>query len=484
MMIISSNDTILTNGDGRKIFGDATALRDDYSLCALLRALVLKNESHEDLYALADKTKIYCDDKYGVSDVEDVMEDVDCPICIIEYGSDWEEASDICEEATNRGWETFDNPPYYLNRYLSQIVPTKVFIHREDKRVLAVVKDGIKLKWVRAFCSLLWVVFPWYFPEDKKDDFIPFFKAISVDNKDISEEEAKRVFVEYVNSAAAGIDLRAIGTRRLLQGIADVTRIAQINAARSSISELERMITDATTRLRNAYSQLDDNKTILKGLEMLDPQKDDEVFEFFETHKNVSVESRSGSDLVYSVTDTLEFFDKAELKTILENEYSWAREFRDQDIKWIKTLLLEERGIVRVNAAFNLKNMSLVSPRRGDWRERDAMPNPHIYYHACSGGNDQYYSEYAKKGEWQLAIEQSISATKNWAPGDSTVSKELFRWLIENENVKCVFVTDGSPLEEVTPDCKLVTIGEYKNIVKKKIEDEKAQKESEEATNG
>lgn len=487
-MTISSNDTILTNGDGRRIFGDATAFREDFSLCALFRAIVLMNESHEDIEALVEKTRVCSDDKYEVDSVVDFLQyDSYYPLAFIEYCGDWDDdVVDIEGHAAGYGWETFDAPPYFLNRYLSQISPTKVYINREKKKVCAIVKGSIRLRWVQAFCSMLWVVLPWYFPGDKKEEFVPFFRSISVDNKDISEADAKKALIDYVNRAAATIDIRSMGMRRVLTGVADTARKNQIEGARNAVRELERLIRDKTAQLQNAYSEIDSQKLILKGLEMLDPQKDDDFFEFFDNHRNVSVEDRSGTDLVYSVTDTLEFYDEDELRSTLANKYSWARDFNKKDIEWIKTLLLEKRGIVRINACFTLRNMALVVPRRGDCRDRDTMPNPHIFYHACSGGNEKYYSEYAKTGEWQLAIEQSIAATKNWAPGDSTVSQEMFSWLIKNEEAKCIFVTDGSPLEGVTSDCKLVTIREYKDIVKKKIESENAQKvkESEETING
>ena len=58
----------------------------------------------------------------------------------------------------------------------------------------------------------------------------------------------------------------------------------------------------------------------------------------------------------------------------------------------------------------------------------------------------------------------------------------MFRWIGNNETVPCIYVSDGSPIERVTDDMKLVTFAEFKKIV----DGAKAReaKESEEVNNG
>lgn len=93
----------------------------------------------------------------------------------------------------------------------------------------------------------------------------------------------------------------------------------------------------------------------------------------------------------------------------------------------------------------------------------DLMPHPHIYFYRCAGGNDQYYSKYADSGEWQLAIEQAIGATKNLNFGDSTVMGEMIEWLDNNRKTRCIKLADGDTMVSVEEFIKMLNEGEEKH---------------------
>ena len=93
----------------------------------------------------------------------------------------------------------------------------------------------------------------------------------------------------------------------------------------------------------------------------------------------------------------------------------------------------------------------------------DVLPHPHIYFYHCAGGNDQYYSKYADSGEWQLAIEQAIGATKNLNFGDSTVVGRMIRWLDSHRNVRCIKLADSDKIVSVNEFLKILNEGEQQN---------------------
>lgn len=475
-MFIHANETQLTNREAGNIFGDAASYNGDYSLSALFRAIVVNHDDCTDIQKLPDMVLVRYRNVDCGDTVNYIMRELSEAISIIAYDGSFQgleiEAPD--------GWETFDAPPYYLNRYLSQTTRSKVYINREEKRVVAVVERRVKAEWIQSFCSMLWVVLPWYYPE-KNDDVIKFFKSISIGNKEVSDEQAKQIVIDYANAAAKKLNIRDITLHCLLDGVADRARQESIKTNQSRVNDLMSSIEDLSRQLSRRYEEYATASAVLQGLEKMEPKSDDSFFQFFRQHNNIRIERISGMTLYYGVTDTLEFYDEEEARILFENKNSWAHSYNEDYLTILKTIFVDKRGIFRVSADFSLGDMKMVSSIKGQYPEEESMPNPHIYNYACNGANGQYYSKYAKTGDWDLAIEQSISATKNWSVGDSAVGKRMFSWIRDYDDVKCIYATDGSPMEGVTDDCKLISFREYKELIANKLRQEAEEAEANKA---
>lgn len=477
-MQISSERMKLTNREVADILGSVTSLDYDSSLTGLLRAIVINHEEGINIEELKNKSQISMQRDVGdTSEIEYFMTEFTCPIVIAEVSHNFN-----LIDPKVKGWTTFDSSPLYLNHYWSQIVKSKVYINESLKRVVAFVDKRITHIWVQAFESMLWAVLPWYFPE-RTDEVISFFRKLSVGNKEVGEEEAQNILIQYVNSAAEKIDLRSNRLHKLLDGLADVTRQNNIKTQKDMIARFESDIQNYMSELECAYGELESAQTVLNGLINSPPEGDDELFNFFDQHKNISILGITSDNIRYGVDDTLEFYDESEAEKLFENKKGWAvSRFNSSDLKYLKDIFINKRGIIRISATFILNHLKLVTPKRGEHPVPDSMPNPHIFYHACSGGNDKYYSKFAKENQWDLGIEQSISATKNWSVGDTVVGEEMFRWIINSVN-PFIYVTDGTPIERVVPGMRLVSYKVFKEIIDK-ADKEAASKESEEQNNG
>lgn len=468
-MVVDYNETILTSEETSELFKQASPFDGDYSLHALYRAIVLEHESiggAADISTLKEKSVVK---QFRIAEDPSIntIVDGDYPICLIKYFGDNFQNTAIDSE----GWESIDSAICPLNRFLSQTAPSKVYINRDSRRVIAIVKGTISAAWIQSFESMLWLMLPWYYPE-RNDEEIKFFKSISTGKNAPSESEAKQNLIAYVNSVAEKHNVRDVQLHALLDGVQDSYRQSQLQEYSDQRDTIKEEINDYTAYLQNKYRRLMEVMEIIKGLELLPPEEDGAWFDFFKQHKNVKITEVSGADIFYSVVDTLEFYDEDEVKLLLDNKTSWASEYKAM-LPMLKTIFIEKRGIFRVNACFKLLNLSLVVPVKRKQADNGGMPNPHIYNYACSGGNDQYYSQYANEGNWDLAIEQSIAATKNWAAGDAAVGRKMFDWISVNSTVPCIYVTDGSPMTNgVTTDARLVSLEEYAEIIRKKTEQE------------
>jgi hypothetical protein len=172
------------------------------------------------------------------------------------------------------------------------------------------------------------------------------------------------------------------------------------------------------------------------------------------------------------VNETLEFYDLDEFNRISENSHSFLHDFLDSTVRGIRAIFGERKGVIRVDAEFTLQNFKAILSREGDHSTENSMPNPHIYFFGCDGANGQYYSQYAESGEWDLAIEQAIAATKNLNWGDSTVCKRMLRWIEENAYTPFIYVDNGTPIEKVTKDMKLVSFMDFLTLIEPKEQEE------------
>lgn len=467
-MRITSDKIALLNNDANEFFGDFVSMDGDSSLAGLLRAIVVK---------------------YSGADVKDFRRlsalmhkrvrsevDMQCALSDAYEGSTTIAVCTGCfeNEISMDGWAssiTIDGKPFPVHTYLSQFAKTKIYINESKKAIVAFVDRHVNHVWIQAFESVLCRLMPWYFPTKLPEEEVKFVVAIAVDNKN---ENAESVLVEYINEAYEMMDLRSLNLHRMLDGVADRLRQSEMTRLTNKITDTRRYIDDYYSHIVNYRNQLDKDVLALQALELTPPTEDNAMYDFFFSHKQLSLHEVTDSRLKFSVDDTLEFYDEDELRRIIKNKGSYIHSYTKETLEIIKAIFLERRGIVRTSAVFVLDNMRYVNSRKSEKYIEDAMPQPHIFWYGCNGGNGQYYTEYGDKGEWDMGIEQAIAATKNLNWGDSTVCRRMLAWIEENPRNRWIYVNDGSPMECVTPESRLVSLKEFKELLAKLKESENA----------
>lgn len=464
-MQISRERMTLVGDDANELLGNCQAIDNDWSIYALIRAIVLKygNCGIEDLAANVEvmyahvhrptEMKALLSDTYK----NNALTIVTCTNCFdeaIDGGFDWKTQF------------TFNSKPFPVNQYLSQFGRTKIYLNEKQKRLVAFVDRRVTNVWIQALESLICRLMPWYYPADLPEEELKFYTSIAVDNKMITPEEKIDIFVRYVNKIAENINFRDFKLHKLLDGIADKARQSRISTLNNAVTNTRTAINNLMIDIESQYKLLDENLLELRALENVEPESNNAMFTFFSNHKQIHLIYVFDNSIRFGVDDTLEFYDEEEFSRLLDNQRSFLYEFDEKVRKGLAAIFLEHKGVLRVNAVFDLHQFRLVNPRQGDYSISAAMPNPHIYFYGCSGGNGQYYSQYANSGDWDLGIEQAISATKNLNWGDSTVCKHMISWLQNNKTHPCVYVTDKLlPIEKVTKEMRLVTFQDFIKMI-------------------
>ena len=456
---------ILVGDDANEVLGGCQPIDNDWSIDALVRAIVLKygNFDVEDLAVnvMVERRRarsrtdmeLYLSDSYR----NEALTIVECLNCFDENadgGSEWKTEF------------TFGGKPFPVSQYLSQFGRTKIYLSERQKRLVAFVDRRATNIWVQALESVMCRLMPWYYPADLPEEEQKFYRSIAVDNKAVTPEEKVEIFVRYVNEVAENINFRDFKLHRLLDGIVDRARQARISSLSTTVSNTRTSIARLINDLTRHYHTLDANLLELNALENAEPESNDAMFTFFSTHKQVHLLDVYDNSLRFGVDDTLEFYDEDEFSRMLRSTRSFLYEYDKNTRKGLKAIFADHKGVIRVNAVFDLQQFKLVTPRQNEAFVTEAMPNPHIYFYGCSGGNDQYYSQYAENGDWDLGIEQAISATKNLAWGDRVVCTRMINWLRNNDAYPCIYVAEKlQPIDRVTKEMKLVTFQDFLRMI-------------------
>ena len=448
----------LVSREADNVLGGANSINGDFSLAALLRAIIIdRTEWTIDSVIKGSSVFLY---RIGADrDIEAAFDTDSYAVIICETRNGY-----FPSELTYDGWKALDEAPYPISRYLSQFVKTRVFVNEAKKRVVAAVERTATAKWVQGFISTFPRMLTWYFTSELSAEEQAFFKAISVNNKDISEAEAANIFVEYINRAAAKLDFRDISLHKHLDGYAKEIRETQLSSFNSDIRSIQNTIRRHQNELGDLYNRLSNSQRMLKALEDSPEESSTELFDFFSSHKCLDVVYARGDNIKFGITETLEFYDEDEFKSVYERKSSYMHTVASSDEipRVMNAIFAEHKGVFVTNAVFSLGSMRYISMHEELSRD-DVLPHPHIYFFRCSGGNDQYYSKYADSGEWQLAIEQAIGATKNLNFGDSTVVGKMIRWLEGHRDVCCIKLANSDRVVSVREFLKILNEGEQQN---------------------
>ena len=460
-MLISKERIKILSAEANVVFGEPTAVRGDYSLAALLRAIVINRSEDDSPEHMADNSHVYV---WSIDDESDVTYAMECDEYAISIGET--KNGYFPKDYSAEGWVALDEAPYPVNKYLSQIVKTRIFVNSEKRRVVAFVERIAIEKWTQAFMSVLPRVLTWYFPSSLSDEENAFFKSISIGNKDVTAEQAEHNFIKYTDNAVEKIDLRTISLHKFLDGYEDTVKTRRIREYRNNISSISNDIENVKRNLANLYSRYEDTANALHAMEAVPQTGSTALYDFFNSHKCLSVIYTDEQNIRFGVTETIEYYDKDEFERVSENTSSYIHRSckSPETLMALKAIFSEERGKFVTNAVFDLESMRLIEMVRFEQSDANTLPHPHIYFYGCGGGNDQYYSKYADSGDWELAIEQAIGAVKNLNFGDSTVVAKMIDWLEHHNSIPCIRMSDTGELVSLKHFIEIIQEGEQDNV--------------------
>lgn len=265
--------------------------------------------------------------------------------------------------------------------------------------------------------------------------FIPrYFKHLFIENqltdieKNLVKSLTERSNTNY-NTALSLIaeqhDYRDMIVRGTVAGFEKHCRDRVLQEAIRKRDDLERQIRDILNRQREIYRRFEEEKIKVEGIRALQDKAGDssDIADYFIANKSIDLIAANEGILEFYVRTSLDFFDVEGFESMSKNGdiyggYNVEGVFADPaNRKLIMDNLFsaEPRIAVKMCAYFSLDirgNGS--SDRRHVFSAKysDYLPNPHLHYHNCLGGNEPQINEFLMKGEILAAVDQCVSAAR------------------------------------------------------------------------
>lgn len=349
-------------------------------------------------------------------------------------------------ETMAENFEELNSSAYPINSFIKSgsRKTTRVFVNSEKHQIFACLTGRMTDVWIGRFLSCTSRIWRWVFNEQNTtDDDLALLKALSECDWAKVEEYFNKLAPDYTNDYLKSF-LSVYQKSFIDAQISSCNNRA--NDYRQNISSYMRSLNDNLDKLASVNMQI-------QSLSLLKNTQTDEVTPFFECHKNITIRDieqggGSGTYILYTVNETLEFYDVDEFKRIYNNRrQTYLSDISDKLLNVLYAMFVEDKGHFVVQSEFRLNQLSSITPlTRGNIagvNYNDVLPHPHLGFFHCLGGNESEIAKAMKSGNWDLAIEQTIAATKNLAFGDNAVMSELMYYLKNNVNTKFILADNG-----------------------------------------
>lgn len=352
------------------------------------------------------------------------------------------------------GYETL---PSVINNYLSKEIKTCVYINRETEGVIVHLHNIPTAKWMRSFMSVLPRILIWYYPDKLNEQDREFFASLSNDNY-------KDILIDYINSTARKFNVKFRAVQNLIQGKCNMLKHDLVREAEIHIKNKQSEFDNLKNKIANVYEEIEKARYTLSSLIMSKDISSDDYVDFFCSHTNIFLKQSSSRSLIFDIIETIDFYDEELIADMCDDKQSYLFEYtlaHQEVLDLMKLIFVKHKGRFVTYATFALSSFKYVAATTNQCLDnKKYMPHPHIMMFGCDGGNSFYYDKYATEGNWELAIEQAISATKNINFSDAVVLRRTIDWIISNwETVKFIRITEEEDL---------LTPAEFMNVVKEK----------------
>lgn len=376
----------------------------------------------------------------------------------------------------DNGYTELNTTAYPISRFLStRDCKVKVYADKERKRVLILsTRTGSHNNtWISRLFSSFIPIFGYLFDKQPEDQDIAISKAILDFDydafRDIIEKEIKRM------------DLPSKINRQKIKNYYKEYLENRRDYLDRELQRYSNMIDDKVSEINSCYRYLETFNAELAGLPFDSAEKiGKELMEIFANRSDlVHIYKMNNNEdnfsLIYYVDTNIEYFDVDEFIGIYERQGTYINQASEKMKKVLYALFVENKATISTRAFFKMSGVdTLKACKYGEISDypHDRLRHPHLAHYACLGGNGDYIESFMKTQDWDMAIDQSIAATKNIRFGDMAVLPRFLDDIRRDwECNECVMLPNG---EKIT----------FEEFYKRLIAEEQAKAQEQEQNEG
>ena len=296
---------------------------------------------------------------------------------------------------------------------------------------------------------------PWYVNQEEgvTEDEMALIKSLREKEPDEYERCLLKIAEKY--------DFRTETIRRLLTGFESKYEVLECNKVRIAIENIDSEINELNCEIGVKLRQRNENCIRLMGLERKIEDgsgSDSEIMEYFLCNKKLSLEEVTNTNMVFTVKDYLEYFDRDMAEQIINRDTSFVyrqnghvrSSVSSEKMKKLMTeIFVNEEPRLRIKTCatyrFDLNgSVGAVGYRSYGSEYNDCIPNPHIHSYQCMGNYSVTINNLLKNRDYIGAIEQCIASCKSLNWGDSTVMENFMSSMWgDGSNNRCIELPDG-----------------------------------------
>lgn len=266
-----------------------------------------------------------------------------------------------------------------------------------------------------SIASVLPILMPWLLDGNELSDMAKQL-LISFNNKDSKE------YLRIAGSFISGLNLKGYKLDKYLKDFETYLDREQLNKYGNSIQDYNRTIKNLTSQLVSTYDMLEKAVAIHASYEekirthQAGPSK---LREFFETCKSIDLIKSSGSELTWAIRGYLDNYDidmyetmRSRKTSVLYDKHLYEDVSEEMALKILDAIFLEQSVRVKMGAcvSVNFAQGHYTSQSISDISFLvNRMPNIHLKYYNCFGGNGRQINECIARRDYTGAVSQTVS---------------------------------------------------------------------------
>lgn len=350
------------------------------------------------------------------------------------------------EDLCNAGWEFLDTSAMPMAHYIQQKNPADAIVMRniEKQQTVIVTPHGYYADhWTRTL-AVIDKLLPWFFDLSDEKDFLKLLDKIATEHK---QKDVTKL-AGIMNEAFANLNMREQIIKDKFNGFENILKESLIDKVNRNIENTRAKIERTNFELSDLYSQLSELNFNLQGYQAIDDSSNNFV-NFFLQHKNIDeIKQLDEHSFAFTIRETIEYYDEEGFKTSYNTAGSYFYK-KFECAKLLYELFINHRGKLETVSEFECRGLTKLFPTKQSYSKfssniyHNAIPHPHLAYFGCLGGNEGQIGKYLEKGDWDMAIEQAIGATKNINISDSTPMHEMIRYILNHKNESFIIADNG-----------------------------------------